>query len=315
MKYFISFVMVIMLSVTTCYAANSKYAHNLNSFETITGYEDVSYEDIKCVAKRYVPSKYQSAFFTFTECETEDETKDLMIQILATGYWESGWKVLRSSENKNGTYDLGYLALNTANINNTSFMDNFGLKDESYVLVDDVELYLIVCINFYKYLYSQYGADASYCYNCGEGKYINLKIPNSTYRYVRRINECVEKFIYESNAVAKARIERERELEQFIKDLERTYFHLDQLKLTYEDFSRNRKSVTVKFDRSFNTNIPMKEFRVAVFCKSKKEDIEAAFKEFGKPNKDYICIGYIRKYGNLVAPVFKNIKTGEKFIC
>lgn len=310
----------------TCFASTAKLTKD---FDSVTNYENITKKDILNVAKNYIPGKYIPAFEYFTECETEEETMDLMIQILAIGQWESGWKVTKSPKNKNGSYDIGYLALNSNNISNDWFMDRFGVPTECEFTFtdedDELELYLIVCINFYKYLFDMYGSDATLCYNCGERRYLKGTIPNTTWAYSRRINELVGKFVYESDKEAADRIEYEQKCKELVESL-RSKFE--------EIFVNHIKSFKKKPMPNTNTCSPIYpitviqfEFKTTILYvvirgqqyilikEDLRERIDALLKSSCKPNPHIVCVGYVRKYGNRVAPVFQNTLTGERFIC
>jgi hypothetical protein len=137
----------------------------------------------------------------------------LRIQLLAIGKLESDWVKTRSDNmNKNGTHDLGYLMLNSNNIKNNGFMNQFGPIDE-YPAKDAVELYLITCIRYYQYLCKRYGYEnGATIYNAGEAQYARRSIPASTRYYVSRVNKYITDYINELHAIARKNVRlRERE--------------------------------------------------------------------------------------------------------
>jgi hypothetical protein len=135
-----------------------------------------------------VPEKYVDAFMFYSEEASRDYTNTIRIYLLGLGQMESEWTRTRSyNKNRDGTYDWGYLMLNDGNIKDKYFMRVFGPLDE-YKAKDNIELWLITCIRYFKYLYSRYGCDALYAYNAGERAYIQNRIPDITYRYKYRIS-------------------------------------------------------------------------------------------------------------------------------
>ena len=237
-----------------------------------------------------------------------------MIQLLAVGQWESGWKVTISPENKNGTVDLGFLALNSANINDDKFMSKFGPNiEDGYVynaaLLD--EYYLITCIKFYKYLYSRYGEDAAYCYNAGERRYLRETIPTSTYTYKKRVSEYVEMFVQKSVEESRLRIEFEDNLKNINNCLKLMFVFNDKSK-----FNENAVSVKPnKTDKSMVVIARNYELERFIWNDKNRRMIDSALNAAWIPNTEFICIGYIRKYGNQMAPVFKSKYTGERIVC
>lgn len=166
--------------------------------------------DVTEVARNYVPEKYMSAFLQLTNMDDPVETANLRLQILAIGYHESEWKDIVSKPNKNKSRDYGYLQLNSSNINNSWFMEKYGLTSKDrYTLQnknDKSELYLCVSIKFYKALYTRYGDDAALVYNCGETKYLKNDIPTSTFNYKKKVCSYLTQISDEVNEAASQRI-------------------------------------------------------------------------------------------------------------
>ena len=118
--------------------------------DTLRYDNDVIIDDVYNVAEKYIPKDLINVFKEYTNMDDEEETKFFAMQILSIGYWESGWKITKSKPNKDGSYDIGYMMLNTKNIENKRFMQIYGPEED---VSTDLEKYLIVCINFYKELY------------------------------------------------------------------------------------------------------------------------------------------------------------------
>ena len=173
------------------------FAFGNHSFKTINSFDNFTSSDIDAIVGRYVPEDYRSAFYHYTDLGDKLSTANLRLQILAIGKHESGWKNVISKPNKNGTRDIGYLQLNSANLNNSWFMSRFGPESGSDYGKDLAEIALITCINYYKTLYASYGEDAVYCYNAGEGRYKKGSLPDSTIAYKRIVGKYLSGIIAE----------------------------------------------------------------------------------------------------------------------
>ena len=189
--------------------------HATNSFKSIDNFNEVTKIDINKVVRQYVPSKYVKAFNNATIYEGDElATANMRLQILAIGYYESGWvKTICDKPNKDGSLDIGYLQLNSKNIKNKWFMERFG---PDYVTSDELECYLVTCINLYKALYSLYGEDAVYAYNAGETRYLKYKsgkgtLPSSTFVYKKWVSKYTKDIF---NEMCQAKTDRE---EMFVK--------------------------------------------------------------------------------------------------
>ena len=187
-----------------------------NSFKSIDNFDEVTKIDINTVVRQYVPAKYVKAFNVATMCENDElATANMRLQILAIGYHESGWtKTICDKPNKDGSLDIGYLQLNSKNIKNKWFMEKFG---PDYETSDDLERYLITCINLYKALYSLYGEDAVYAYNAGETRYLRYRsgkssLPKTTFTYKRWISKYTKDIF---NEMCQAKSDREETIANF----------------------------------------------------------------------------------------------------
>lgn len=203
-----------VMTIGNMYAAKS-------SFKSIDNFNEVTKIDINTVVRQYVPAKYVEAFNSATICENDElATANMRLQILAIGYHESGWtKTVCDKPNKDGSLDIGYLQLNSKNIKNRWFMERFG---PDYDTSDDLECYLVTCINLYKALYSLYGEDAVYAYNAGETRYLRYKsgkssLPRSTFSYKRWVSKYTRDIF---NEMCQAKIDREEMIENFKSGIE-----------------------------------------------------------------------------------------------
>ena len=309
MRRTIMVILVLLVITTPVFCAFNSKLYSECLFDNIENYQNIEYRDIVKVVKETVPSNCIDAFLYYTKYNESDETMifNLMIQLLAIGKWESGWKVTVSGKNRNGTVDLGYLALNSANIENEWFMSKFGPKETDGFKFDKSDLneyYLITCINFYKGLYKIYGEDAAYCYNAGERKYKNQNIPSSTYTYKKRVSEYITEVIRNVRLISEKRIElRNARITEIAQRAE-------YIKSKRDAFKNILKQSNLK-----ELILVIKRFRISVFLavfNNYKRDIESAL-NVRTWNNDYVYIGYIKRNDRL-APVFKLITTGEKIV-
>ncbi len=310
-KQLLAIIVMLTIIVSSAFCGIDTKRYNDSKFVSILDHKDVTYDDIVKVVDDYVPITCRDAFLYYTKCDNDEETLELMIHLLAVGQWESGWKVTISGTNKNGTVDLGYLALNSANAESKWFMSNFGPNEEDgyeYNVYLEDEYYLITCIKFYKYLYKRYGEDAAYCYNAGEGRFIHKSIPLSTYTYKKRVSEYVEKFVQESVYKSELRREFEETMDSWKYSVKvNNMFCMNMLKNKMHETPRNHIALLVK--------IYTNDSKLFTISDKNKRLIDDALNRAGIPNPEFICIGYIRKYGNHLAPVFKSKITGEKIVC
>ena len=233
---------------------NVNATNNRNSFKSIKSFDEVALIDINTVVRQYVPSKYVKAFNQATICEDgELATANMRLQILAIGYYESGWtKTICDKPNRDGSLDIGYLQLNSKNIKNEWFMERFG---PDYETSDELECYLVTCINLYKALYSLYGEDAVYAYNAGETRYLRYKsgkssLPKSTFTYKKWVSKYT-KDIFEE--MCQAKVERE----EMIANLRSTIHNIDKRRQktveNREDFIK-----LLGYTRTFENRIKLK---------------------------------------------------------
>jgi hypothetical protein len=151
-------------------------------------------EDVIELVYLTVPNDYVKTFLHYTVLENEYKTNIFRIYLLGIGKLESGWiKTVSDKQNSNGTRDYGYLMLNEGNIQNRRFMKEYG-PDKIVIPQNDIELYLIACINYFRYLYSRYGCDGIYAYNAGETKFLNNTIPYQTYVYKRLVKRYIMEY-------------------------------------------------------------------------------------------------------------------------
>ena len=215
MKFYSVLVVIAVLSCTAVFgsipAVNTYTGKEFTSvsdkymYETTTA--KVTVADVNNLVRFTIPANLVPSFLRFTECEKTNDTLNLRLQLLAVGWHESQWTATKSHKpNKDKSWDLGYLMLNDRNLRNRSFMNAFGIdRCEMSDPENDLEFYMIICINFYKYLYNRFGEDAPLCYNCGEMAYLRNKVPPQTRTYKRKVIKYLNDYIRSAEAIAEER--------------------------------------------------------------------------------------------------------------
>jgi hypothetical protein len=178
-------------------------------------------------------------------------------------------------------------------------MDIYGPSGD---VSNEFETYLIVCINFYKDLYSRYESDAVYAYNCGEGRYLNNKIPESTYLYKLRVKECIDKF---NNEVNRAYEERKRK-ESLLTEIEKMF----RKTIVCMDFEIDRIDTPLI---RFQTKVLFFFESRQLFFKEEDDHFQRIYRIGNEENLDYIYIGRIKK-GEISRPVFYCKIDGRKYL-
>ena len=276
-----------------------------NTFSPVAN-EEIIEQDIVDLVKRYVPEKYVDCFLYYTYDEDKATRIDLRSRILSTGWVETEWKNVVGKRNANGTRDHGYLQLNSGNIKNAWFMEKYGpKKTDDYVrdTKDKTELYLIVCINYYKTLYTLYGGDdAFYAYNCGETRYLSNRIPVSTISYRNKILKKLGDIKEEIETIRVARIE---ETNQTMRDL---YMEIR--------FAKLNGNVQELFALDY-TLYDLKSHEMLFIIND--DDMDKIIEELKNypciENPDYRYVGIYKRNTGAIAPVFKNLNTGKVLYC
>jgi hypothetical protein len=192
-------VFLFFISAFQAFASNSLESSSLSemrdksvlNFPNKDLYDDI---DLRILIKRVVPSRYVDTFLYYTSDSDAYTTDVYRLWLLSLGKKESNWEKTKSDKpNSNGTWDYGFIQVNESNIENPVFVAQFGPKaTDAHTVIDEIDFYLILGINYFKSLYKQYGCDAIYAYNAGEDRYTHDRIPRSTYRYkydIKRIND------------------------------------------------------------------------------------------------------------------------------
>jgi hypothetical protein len=285
MKRFIFWIIVSIILLTAQKVASESYLtekEKTNYYNKAVlvkpEYHLFSNDDLFQLIATMVPEKYIAAFMFYSEEGDRNYTNAIRIYLLGLGQMESEWDRTRSNKrNRNGTYDWGYLMLNEGNIKNKHFMNIFGPLEE-YKAQDDIELWLITCIRYFKYLYSRYGCDALYAYNAGERAYIQNRIPDITYKYKYRISLYVSDILSELYDIAKENrrlkcIEEIAMIKERLRLYEERMKERHEIKVLYKDLGDRHRlhsildtpyEVKINYDprRRFITNLVLRRFAI-----------------------------------------------------
>jgi len=98
--------------------------------------------------KETIPEEFIDDFYEYTKDDI-----DSGVELIAMAQHESQWIHMISNVNNNGSIDLGPLMLNSYNIKNDTFMDQFSPKNVNFS--SEYNQYMVVCINFYRSLKSE----------------------------------------------------------------------------------------------------------------------------------------------------------------
>ena len=148
-------------------------------------------------------------------------------------------------------------------------MQKFG---PDYTTSDELECYLVTCINLYKALYSLYGEDAVYAYNAGETRYLKYKsgkgtLPSSTFSYKKWVSKYTKDIF---NEMCQAKIDREEMITKLVNY--RNVIKKNNVASTQRP--RTERNISIKTDNksSVNTkiNTPYSQFAVTGNDKKKK---------------------------------------------
>lgn len=311
MKRYILMAIVLLFGSTMIFSNNAidnQPVFDSFDFSIKGSYEHVE-NDLQSIVETMVPRKYVDTFNHYTSMPTLEDTINLRIHILAIGQIESEWTPAVSDINENGSYDIGYLQLNSYNLKDDLFLWKFSPKKSdgfNYNASDDMERYMIMCIKLYKALYKSYGNEACYCYNGGEGRYLNDKIPASTYGYQRRMSKEITNIVDELEEKANSHVKIE--LAESLKKI--STFNLDILaEYVINRQSEKRIDLGLQY-QSFNKPQDM------LFDKKRVFAIQSAiYSTRLQVNKNYVFIGDYVKNTGAVAPVFLHRPSGKILYC
>jgi len=311
MKRYILMAIVLLFGSTMIFSSNAIDNQPVfDSFDfSIKGSHEHVENDLQSIVETMVPRKYVNTFNHYTTMPTLEDTINLRIHILAIGQIESEWTPAVSDINENGSYDIGYLQLNSYNLKDDLFLWKFSPKKSdgfNYDVSDDMERYMIMCIKLYKALYKSYGNDACYCYNGGEGRYLNDRIPASTYGYQKRMSKEITTIVDQLEEKANNHIKLE--LAENLKKI--STFNLDYLaELVLNKCSKTRLDLGLQY-QSFNKPQDM------LFDKKRVFAIQSAiYLTRLQINKNYVFIGDYVKNTGAVAPVFLHRPSGKILYC
>lgn len=309
-------VVALLLLIQPMFSMNATFNEADAGVRAPTTFKKVNYDnddpkkierDLQKIIDRLVPVKYHNAFNYYTTLDNLNDTIDLRIQLLATGWVESEWTPATSKLNKDGSYDIGYLQLNSKNIADSLFNWKFEPKytdKYNYDRSDIYEKYLIMCIKLYKSLYLKYGDEACYSYNGGEGNYLNNTIPVSTYNYRNNISREVDNLIDE---LATITVERKVEESHLHSTLIKTVEHTVMCKKS--KFDMHSESDSYSFLEKANTSCVIDDKRLFKRIRS----VLAANKV--QVNMEYVYVGTYKKNTGDNAPVFLHRLTGKLLYC
>lgn len=311
MKRYVLMAIVLLFGSTMIFSSNAidnQPVFDSFDFSIKGSYEHVE-NDLQSIVETMVPRKYVDTFNHYTSMPTLEDTINLRIHVLAIGQIESEWTPAVSDINENGSYDIGYLQLNSYNLKDDLFLWKFSPKKSdgfNYNASDDMERYMIMCIKLYKALYKSYGNDACYCYNGGEGRYLNDKIPASTYGYQRRMSKEITNIVGELEEKANSHVKIE--LAENLKKI--STFNLDILaEYVINRQSEKRIDLGLQY-QSFNKPQDMLFDKKRVFAVQ-----SAIYTTRLQVNKNYVFIGDYVKNTGAVAPVFLHRPSGKILYC
>lgn len=135
--------------------------------------------------KSLIPEDYFDLFWYYTK-----DFPELRPEIYAIMKWESG-NFRRKGYgpiNKNGSYDYGFMQINTVNLKNPYFVNKYSAKDKKFIRNYHDET-IVMGINFFKELHDIYGENAFACYNGGPKADRILKYPE---RYKDKYNRFIK---------------------------------------------------------------------------------------------------------------------------
>ncbi len=129
-----------------------------------------------------VPEEFLDLFYSATYYDIESG-----IELLGLAQHESQWRYFRGSKNNDGSFDHGPLMLNSNNIANENFMNQFYPQDVS-LIEDNNHLYMVICINYYYSLKTKMGGAVWYALQIYNGGPRVLTIPHSSRLYKQTSN-------------------------------------------------------------------------------------------------------------------------------
>ncbi len=186
--------------------------------EKIENVSEVKYLDLM------VPKEFHQQF----QDETRGWTREQKIRVLAQAWVESsGWSVMETAPNWDGSRDLGPLGLNSNNLKDPYFMKNYWPKNKANFIYNKNVLYMITCLRFIHAIFGEFGVSKRELinYNAGYSCAIRYVIPTVTQDYIRRVMN-QEKIIKD---LLTFYAERERARILYLSDLETqtSYFYSD----------------------------------------------------------------------------------------
>lgn len=206
------------------------------------------------IIKEIIPFKFQEVLIEETK-----HSYEMRILAMSIGFVESGWVHMRSFKpNKDGSIDLGPMALNSNNIKNDYFMEKYANLKYDY---DTDIFYMVACIRYMEDLVSKHPDNFLKVYNTGILNVRRGTIPESTYKYEELVFKYREKFHEYTLNDESYNILRNTIRDKYKQEISNSLFlaYMKYLKLS-------------KYARENNYHEPEKEFHKVFIDTNYKED-------------------------------------------
>ncbi|GHU08421.1 hypothetical protein FACS1894151_04290 [Spirochaetia bacterium] len=168
--------------------------------------------DIELLIAETVPERFRADFLAATQ-----DIPEMRLVLMGMVKHESGWKIFTGRQNNNGTRDHGPLMINERNLGSAQFINAYYPKNPSGDRQIDL---LLTGINYFKDLYSRYGTDAVYAYNCGLTRYRTGNIPRSTVAYYRIVQNYAGIYYNQLTAIREQQKETiSSEYDEYVQDI------------------------------------------------------------------------------------------------
>lgn len=194
------------------------------------------------LVKNNVPKQFQDTLLKYSH-----DAKST-IYLIAIGFVESEWKYMVSFQpNKNGSVDKGPLGLNSNNIQSSKFRQKFYPKDQ--LQNHNNVTYMIASINYFRFLIDRYNYDnALLCYNGGIGNFSRGTVPDSSLKYLQKVNQRIQNLIQEKAAFIDQK-EKLRQEKKFIPKILRSPAELTVIRSNMINYLYKKLSFFKKEDQ------------------------------------------------------------------
>lgn len=188
-KIFLS-VLVFLISIIPVFGINAavKMSSGKGMMTDFKSERELAFTDL---VQEVVPELFQTNFINASSGLPVEHR----ILLLAQAEIESGWIVMETKPNNNGSVDLGPLGLNSNNVKDKWFINKFW----PFELEEDVKeiniMYMVACINFFKSLMCEFETPEKVliAYNAGPGAARTGRIPARTKLYIKWVSESFQK--------------------------------------------------------------------------------------------------------------------------